>query len=277
MRKTLADGNNLLYAWFEAMNTRVDALFYAAIPHHDLEQIATAIQDKIRKIEAIANRFNPKSELYQLNKQAFAQPFPISKELAEMINECLVFHKKTFGCFDITVNSHNNFRYGADNILLDVEKKTVQLRHRDVQVDLNGYVKGYALRAAVQMLRENAIRNALINMGNSSIQAIGNHPNGEGWSVGLDPAFNKSVATVTLHDECLTTSGNGTGKPRHIINPATGELVGEAATVSVVTSDAALGEILSTALFVADASQQKSMLEQLPVKLVGECQRPFAT
>jgi len=250
------------------MHTRIDMLLYAGISHDNLELIASAVQDKINRIEVIANRFDSGSELFYINKNAFAKPCAISEKLAEMIRECLLFHKKTFSCFDITVNSFNRFRSGTDYIDLDSENKRIAFQHPDVQIDLNGYVKGYALRAVAQTLRENYIPNALISMGNSSILAIGNHPHGEGWNVGLDPAYKKNNTAITLFNECLTTSGNGLNNQRHIINPVTGEFVDEKDTVSVVTSDPALGEILSTAFFVADTFHRQLMLEQLPVRLV---------
>jgi thiamine biosynthesis lipoprotein len=267
LRKSPANGKNLLYAWFEAMHTRVDMLLSADLPHAQLEGAASTMQAKIDAIEAIANRFKPGSELDYINRNAFTQSCTVSGELAEMIRECLSFHPKTFGCFDITVNSLNHFRSGTGFIQLDVENKTIRFQHPDLQIDLNGYVKGYALRVLSRMLSDNAIRDALISMGNSSILAIGNHPYGKGWSVGLDPVFKNREKAVTLFNECLTTSGNGLKKRRHIIDPETGEWIDKTAPVSVITSDPAWGEILSTAFFVADAVSRERMLEELPVRL----------
>ncbi len=58
--------------------------------------------------------------------------------------------------------------------------------------------KGYALETIKSILNECVIENALINMGNSSVLALGNHPVGTGWKVN----------NILLHNECLTTSGN---------------------------------------------------------------------
>jgi len=269
LRKSSANGKNLLYAWFEAMHTRMDMLLYAGISHDKMEIIACEIQNKIYKIEKIANRFDSGSELYYINNTAFARECPVSEELAMMIQECLLFHLKTFDCFDISVNSFNNFRSGTDYIHLNMNKRTIIFRHPDIQIDLNGYVKGYALRIISKILRDYHINNALINLGNSSILATGNHPHGKGWSVGLEPEFEKKDNTITLFNECLTTSGNSLRNPKHIIDPETGKFVEKRATVSVITSDPALGEILSTAFFVADDFHRQLMLEQLPVKLAG--------
>ena len=268
LRKPAANGKNLLYAWFEVMHTRVDLLLYAGTSFDNLELIANGIQSEINRIETIANRFDSGSELYYINKNAFDNPCTVSGELLEMIRECLIFHEKTYGCFDITVNSLNRFRSGINHIGLDSENKTITFHHPDIQIDLNGYVKGYALRLVFQILIKNNISDALISMGNSSILAAGNHPQGEGWSIGLDPEYKKDNTVITLFNECLTTSGNSSKNRRHIINPDTGEFVVKKNTVSVVTADPALGEILSTALFVADTTHRQLMLEQLPVKMV---------
>jgi len=267
IRKSSNDGDRLLYAWFEAMHTRADLLLRSELPYDRLECTAKMIQDEIIRIEKIADRFNPESELYYVNKNAFDHTCSISDELAEMIGECLYFNKKTFGCFDITVQSFNNFRFGADAILLNDEKKTIAFENPDVQIDLNGYVKGYALRAVAEILRKQGISDALINLGNSSVMAIGNHPEGKGWKVGTDPVYQKGDDAVTLFNECLTTSGDYLRQP-HIINPQTGKFVEKRDIVSVVTSDPALGEILSTALFVADSYRRQQMLEQFQVKTI---------
>ena len=260
LKKSSPDGKQILYAWFEAMHTRADLLLYAGMPFDRLEFIARTIQDEINRIAKIVNRFDPESELSYLNKNAFAHPCPVSGELAEMIGECLYFHKKTLGCFDITVHSLNGFRSGANAIVLDNEEKTIAFQHPAVQIDLNGYVKGYALRSIAKILKENDIQDSLINLGNSSVLAIGNHPNGKGWSVGIDPQYKKGDTAIALFNECLTTSGNYL-KQQHIINPETGKLIEKQDIVSVVTSDPALGEILSTAFFVANDFQRQQMLK----------------
>ena len=47
-------------------------------------------------------------------------------------------------------------------------------------------------------------------------------------------------------------------KRRHIVSPRDGKLVEGARQISVVTTNGAIGEILSTALFAADSEQTKS-------------------
>ena len=100
------------------------------------------------------------------------------------------------------------------------------------------------------ILNEFLIENALINIGNSSVLALGNHPVGSGWKVN----------NILLHNECLTTSGNDSPERRHIVSPRNGKLVEGVQQIAVVTPDGAIGEILSTALFAADGEQRRALM-----------------
>ena len=99
-------------------------------------------------------------------------------------------------------------------------------------------------------MNEALIENALINMGNSSILALGNHPVGSGWKIN----------DILLHNECLTTSGNDSPNRRHIVSPQNGKLVEGVKQIAVVTANGSIGEILSTALFAADSEQTKALM-----------------
>ena len=108
---------------------------------------------------------------------------------------------------------------------------------------MSGFLKGYALETIRGILNEALIENALINMGNSSILALGNHD-------------------ILLHNECLTTSGNDSPSRRHIVSPQNGKLVEGVKQIAVVTTNGSIGEILSTSLFAADSEQRKALLAE---------------
>ena len=117
---------------------------------------------------------------------------------------------------------------------------------------MSGFLKGYALETIRGILNEALIENALINMGNSSILALGNHPVGSGWKIN----------DILLHNECLTTSGNDSPNRRHIVSPQNGKLVEGVKQIAVVTTNGSIGEILSTSLFAADSEQRKALLAE---------------
>lgn len=258
------DGNKkLLYAWFSAMFTRIDVILCAAAGDENLIEIATRIQDEILRVEAFANRFDEASELSRVNRNAFENEIVVTEELYRIIDECLGYNQQTLGYFDITANSLNNFRAGAESVILREENHSVRFLHPDVQLDLSGYIKGWSLRAVSEILHEEKIRNALVNAGNSSVLTLGNHPYGKGWKI-ANPA---TGAECVLTDECLTTSGNHENTKCPVINPLTCEAEVRK-PVSVVTVDPALGEVLSTALYLADDAERGQILGQFAARIV---------
>jgi len=254
----ISDNRKLLYAWFEAMFTRIDILIYDDDTRDDLPRIAEKIKDEINRIELLTNRFNPESEISCINKTAFNEEMLVSSEFFVLLSECQLYNIQTLGYFDITVNSLNNFRFGAINIFLNVESQAIKFLHSDVQLDLSGYIKGYSLRYIKELLKNENINNALINMGNSSILAMGNHPYGRGWK--LSQPESNSTSECILFDECLTTSGNKEQTQWPVIHPINGKAIEKSVEFSVITADPAIGEVLSTALYVAEQEEKEMLL-----------------
>lgn len=266
-QKLFDNNKNLLYAWFSAMFTRVDILISADCSRNDLIYIAEKIKNEIDRVEAFANRFDEKSELSFINRNAFVNKIDVSAELFNIIDECLLYNKKTLGYFDITVNSNYGFTDGVANVHLDFEKQTIKFLHPDVMLDLSGFIKGFSLRAVHNLLIKDNIDNALINIGNSSILAMGNHPCGEGWKIS-SPGIQISNECVLLN-ECLTTSGNNDQTLWPIVQPYTGKSVVKNQPVSVITNDPATGEVLSTALYAATDEDKNRILKRLKARVVS--------
>ena len=259
-QKIISDNTQLFYVWFSAMFTRVDMIFYTDASRTDLKDIAQQISDQITRIEAFANRFDEKSELSRLNANGYKNEVPVTEELFRIFTACQEYNKQTFGYFDITVNSLNGFRGAAAAILLNAEKQTIRFLHPDVLIDLSGFIKGYALRTVRQKLQVENIENALINLGNSSVLAMGNHPFGKGWKVS-HPETDTNSGCVLFH-ECLTTSGNKASTTWPVLNPLSGKVVEAKKSVSVITKDPAVGEVLSTALYVAESEEKALILSK---------------
>ena len=250
MYKPSHEGNGLLYAWFLSMHTRVDIILYSQKPERELLLVVNRIYDALCRLEKIANFYDPASELSYVNRTAFVSPVVLSEELYSMIDLCLEYNSKTLGYFDITVHSENYTQTTIHSVHLSAEEHSIHFSQPGVSINLSGFLKGYALETIKGILNESMIENALINMGNSSILALGNHPVGSGWKIN----------NILLHNECLTTSGNDSPERRHIVSPRNGKLVEGVQQIAVVTTNGSIGEILSTALFAADGEQRKALM-----------------
>lgn len=245
----------IAYNWFEAMNTRVDLVIC-----HETEKLFEPlfldIQDLIMEFQFIANRFDPYSELSRINKSAYFTPFNVSPKLYKIIKQAIFYYQLCLGYFDITVNSMNHHTATINYIELSDEFSSIRFLESGIILDLNGFIKGYVLDRIAEILNRYKIENALINLGNSSIMAIGDQPNTKGWQLALQEDRN----TVVLRNQCLTTSGNLTENHSHIKDPYSGKILEEKRTISVITQLGELGEALSTALFIADTKDRNQIL-----------------
>ena len=138
-------------------------------------------------------------------------------------------------------------------------------------INLSGFLKGYALEKTRKLLQYYEVKDALINMGNSSVLAFGHHPLADGWKVGFGQGAvlnGRKPQELLLQNECLTTSGNDSHERKHIINPRNGKPVEGKREVAVVTDNGAIGEVLSTGLFVADARQREILEAEFRPRLI---------
>ena len=225
------------YAWFPAMHSRVDVLFVDCRQEADLVAIAHEVQQLTLDLEHLANCYDASSPLALHNADA---SHPLPDELGRILDLCRMYREQTFGLFDPWYEGRCN---------------------------LSGFLKGYALDRICPLLQARAIGKAVVSMGNSSIMD---------YSSPTEPSFQAKEPERIGQGSVLTTSGNDTPQRRHIVHPLTGEYVTGKRTVSVSTplvcTDAdgrnhfggALGEVLSTAFFLADEEQREQLLQRFP-------------
>lgn len=266
--KVSPEWGGVLYAWFLSMHTRVDLILCGRQREEALWQVVVAVRDVLVRLEKVANYYDPASELACLNRTAACAPQMVSDALCDMISFCLSCYERTVGCFDVTVSSD---AYVPGVTIRQVQllpgERTLFFDRAGVRINLSGFLKGYALESVRQVLWQHQITDALVNMGNSSVLALGHAPCSEGWRIGFGQGGHEGTK-VLLRDECLTTSGNDSHQRKHIMNPHTGQLVEGKRQVAVVTSDGSSGEVLSTALFGADSRQRAFMEKDFSPRLI---------
>lgn len=251
---------SILYAWFVCMHTRVDVVL-SNKREEEGKLIAENIYKRLYDLEKGGNCYDPLSELSILNNSRCGVPTIVGTDLFSMIEMSILYNKKTNGYFDISIDSHHYSIDTIKNVDLSEKGSTITLNREGIKLNLSGFIKGYGLDEVKKILEEKRIDNALINIGNSSVLAMGNHPFGDGWKVGIDfPTTSDKKKEIILKNKCLTTSGNQTLQRKHIRSPYTGELIEGVKGVSVITDSAAEGEALSTALFAADTQERGEIL-----------------
>jgi len=255
------NGASLLYAWFSSMHTRVDIIISGKAENVG-RRAAEQIESRLGALKKIANYYDPYSELSALNNSSKGKPAVVSEDLFTMIEMCAHYNKLTLGYFDVSIDSDHHSCDTFSHIYLSRDDSSITFGKEGIRLNLSGFVKGYALDEARKILENEGIGDALVNIGNSSVLALGDHPAGNGWKIGIDfPVKNGAGRVVTLRNECLTTSGNHSVHRKHIKSPFSGEYVEGVRGVSAVTEGAAEGEALSTALFAAGPGKASEIIK----------------
>jgi len=233
---------------------------------------------ELKRLENMLSCFIPESEVSSINAHGFQQSVEVSNELFELLERCIEYFNMTQGAFDISLgklidqwsenqqdqdmdNLHTDT--GADKIILDREKMTVRYTSPSIKINLGGIGKGYALDKVRKLLSDFGITSAFISFGESSVSCIGKHPHGDFWPLGIQDYYNKdkSIATLKLVDQSISTSGN-IGNNNHIIDPTNKKPGIEKKMITVKSSSAITAEVLSTALVVANKVQKGKIIQE---------------
>ncbi len=143
---------------------------------------------------------------------------------------------------------------------MSADPPSVTFSRPGIEVSLGAVGKGYALDRAASVLRASGVEHALLSAGGSSVVALGGR--GAGWVVDVVSPLRpgQPLATLSLRNAALGTSGAGEQfvvqdgrRYGHVIDPRTGWPADGTLSASVVASNAARADALSTAFLVGGA------------------------
>ncbi|MCH5200493.1 MAG: FAD:protein FMN transferase [Oscillospiraceae bacterium] len=261
-------------------------------------------KDEINRLEALLSVTSPDSDIGRLNASGMTD---VSPETAEIIKYAQRIGGETNGALDITVYpvlkewgfTTGDYKIPDGDTLNALLQKVdfTQIKADDsaipavtvpdgVQLDLGALAKGYASDKAAEILRENGITSALINLGGSIMTIGGNPSSGSPWRIGIRNPFSldENIGVIEVADKAVVTSGSyercftADGKTyHHIIDPATGcPAESGLVSVTVIGGSGIMCDALSTAFFVmgaekaAEFHREKGGFDMILVTVEGE-------
>ncbi len=206
----------------------------------------------------------------------------LPKEITDMVHP--IYGALTLLWKEAAINAHPPEKEQLDEawthcqkelLLIDEEQHTLYLTDPDARLDVGAFAKGYAAKMCVMLLEELEIKNYMLSLGgNISVKGV-DPSTGRAWNVGIqDPQKKEDSALLILQpgEDTVATSGTSwryftyNGKRyHHILDPDT-LFPAERHTchsVSVLTSDPALADALTTALFIYTPKEGQALLDTL--------------
>ena len=250
----------------------------------DATALACDALDLVDEVENAFSVYRDTSDLSILNATAAAGWQPVSHDVFALLARARALHERTGGGFDVAAGAlvkawgflQRQGRTpdadtlaaalaasGMRHVELDPETRRVRFARPGLEINPGAIGKGWAVDRAVEWLADRGVPSVLVHGGSSSVRARGVHgPNlaeRRGWQVGLRHPLLPTVrlATLTLADRALGTSGSGTQffvdrgqKLGHILDPRTGRPATGVLSATVIAPDAATADALATALYV---------------------------
>lgn len=265
----------------------------------------TAVQEaykRVDEIEQMASSSIETSDVSRINNAAGKEYVKVDPEVIKMIKTAIQYSKLSGGAFDITVGpliklwgigtekarvpSDSEIKaklplVGYDKISINESDNSVMLQKEGMSIDLGGIAKGFTADEIQKIFNKYNIKNALINLGGSSICTIGQNDKGQPWSVGVqNPRGENSqdiFGIIKLSDKALSTSGDyeryfiKDGKRyHHILNPFTGYPADSGVIADSVVIDGSvpdksmLADLLTKIVFVLGPEKGMKILENIP-------------
>lgn len=258
------------------MGTVVTVTLYDSNDEGILDKVFT----KVKELESTLSINENGTLVDKINESAGIEPVKVDYDTYTVIKKGLEYAKLSNGLFDISVGPIVKLwniglpeakvptqeeidsripLVGYSDVELNDEENTVFLKRQGMMIDLGGVAKGYTADVILDILTEEGVKSAIIDLG-GNIFAHGLKVDGSTWRIGIQNPFSDRgdiIGTITVKNKSIVTSGiyeryiekDGI-KYHHILSPKTGyPYENEIAGITIISDKSSDGDALSTSVF----------------------------
>ena len=219
--------------------------FRIAAPGVDRPTLAATL-DWLHTMDAMFSTYRRDSEISRINAGQLRVP-EAAQEVQDAFAACERFRSDTDGFFDA--------------------------RPGGTLLDPSGYVKGWAIQRAADMLAAAGSINHCLN-GGGDVACAGRPGASRGWRIGIADPFRRHSLLTTVEARgpiAVATSGLAE-RGAHILDPHTGGPVTDIASVTVIAADLVIADVYATAAAAMGADRAADWLAARPeVRAVLVC------
>lgn len=273
------------------MNTHINVRIYSN-DSVKAKKVLREIEKIYKKYHELTDRYHAYdniNNIYYINNNTDdVETITIEKELYDVIKYGIDFYEKSNGLLNINLGNvidvWKKYRESKDGIPTIEELKNsgsidikdvvllgnYQILNNHPNIDLGAVVKGYVTKIVSEYLKEQGINKFLINSGSSNV-LVGDHYKNGVYKIGIeDPNGNGGIYHIIKGNNIAVITSGGyerfyeyEGKIyHHIIDPFTLMPSDYMKSVTIITDDSALGDLLSTTLFLMSIEEGKEYIKQ---------------
>ena len=258
------------------------------------EEILNKVFNKVKELESILSINENGTLVDKINEEAGINPVKVDDYTYTVVKKGVEYSKLSNGLFDISVGPIVKLwsiglpeakvptkqeideklpLIGYSDIEINDADKTIYLKRKGMMLDLGGIAKGYTADVISDILTEEGVNSAIINLG-GNIFAHGKKPNGDEWKIGIQDPFserggiigtlitsNKSIVTSGIYERYIEEDGI---KYHHILSPKTGyPYENEIAGITIVSDKSTDGDALSTSVFAMGVEEGMNFVNSI--------------
>ena len=158
----------------------------------DADVAIDAAFDAVAEIHRLMSFHDPDSDVSRLNRNGSTQAVIVNRRTYQVLQMAIDLHRRSNGLFDIAVAAalqrlgllpgpwsampSNPMERATAEMIELLPKRRVRFRHPQLQIDLGGIAKGYAVDRATEVLRGHGIESGVVNAGGDlSVFGTGAH------------------------------------------------------------------------------------------------------
>ena len=270
------------------MDTVIDIKLYSN-NEKEANNIIEEIDGIYKHYHELTDRYNTYDgivNVYTINHKTDVTKLEISKDLYDILNYGINWYYKSNGLFNINIgNLTDIWKKYRDNksgiptseelnniVGLDIQNVVLYDDYKiltgNVNIDLGGIAKGYATEVVHHYLQSISFDKYLINAGGTVLAGV--NASSDNYKVGIQNPDSPSEIfdTLSISNAIVTSSGGYERfyefegqKYHHILDLKTKMPANYMKSVSVITDDAILGDVLSTTLFLMSVEDGQKFIE----------------
>lgn len=250
---------------------------------------------EIRRLERLMTTWRNDSDISRVNEAAGSAAIKVSPEVLDVVRRSIEYSRRSSGAFDISFYALRGlWRFDDDltpvlpdpaeirrrlplinwrQIFVDDKAGTVRLGKPGMAINLGGIGKGYAVDAAVAVLKREGIPSGLVQAG-GDLMLFGSK-DGQPFMAGVrdprSPDPGDYFAVCPVSDHAFSTAGDYERaflkdgvRYHHILDPRTGQPARRARSVTVYAPDATTADGLDDAVLILGPAAGLKLIDSLP-------------